>query len=130
MSGFLGCATKRRFGRWKCITMDSRKRSLLRVALLLYNEIDSDIDVLTDEVVKRRRKCSELFTRREAEGAYNLLVRNHLQDSELKFKEYFRFTREQFSYLANLIRKDCFVEPYNRVNNPISPEMKLAVTLR
>lgn len=103
---------------------------MLFVALLLYQEIDNDIEVLTEEVIKRRKKCCEMFRRREIEGAYNMLIRNHLKDCELKFKEYFRFTREQFSYLVTLIRKDCTVKPSNRVLHPITPEKKLSVTLR
>lgn len=97
---------------------------------MLCNDIDDDIDILAAQASDNREQGCELFKRRETEGSYTLLVRNHLIDSEVKFKEYFRLSRDQFSYLAEFVKKDCAVEPSNRVRNPISPEMKLAVTLR
>lgn len=101
-------------------------------ALLLAQEADLEfgIDCLISDFVHTRKSCSQLFKDRDEEGAYNILVKRHLMTDDLKFKEFFRLKREQFSKIADLIREDVTLQPTHRVKETLSAEMKLAVTLR
>ncbi|KAG8319314.1 hypothetical protein J6590_094453 [Homalodisca vitripennis] len=103
-----------------------RKRNVL-AKLLLFADEDVDIAVT---LLSTRGSRSELFKRPKSEVAYNVLITKHLIDNEVKFKEYFRLTRDQFFTLLGLVREEITVKPCNRVIEPITAEMKLAVTLR
>lgn len=77
-----------------------------------------------------RKKELPMFKNRQTEGFQSILIKNHLNDNETKFKEFFRISRFQFNYILNLIQDDIKLKPCNRVRDPITPSEKLAVTLR
>ena len=79
---------------------------------------------------KPRKKISDLYKTRGTEGAFHALVGQHLNADEEKFREYFRLTKDEFQFVLGLIRADVTTEPCNRVKYPITPEEKLAITLR
>ena len=68
--------------------------------------------------------------KRKEEGFFSVLIEKRLFRDEKNFREFFRLDREQFNYVLNLIEDDLKLNPYNRVNEPISPVEKFAVTLR
>ncbi|KAI4455494.1 madf domain transcription factor [Holotrichia oblita] len=109
----------------------SKKKKLALALLLLEDEILQDeIDIITAIHNSTRNSASQLFQNRNSEGAFKVLIHRHLLDDEVKFKQYFRVTRQQFSFLLDLVKKDLNVEPCNRVRHPISPPEKLGLTLR
>lgn len=109
----------------------SNKKKLALAFLLLQDEIlQEEINLITEIHNSTRNSASQLFQNRNSEGAFKLLIHRHLLDDEVKFKAYFRVTRQQFSFLLDLVKKDLNVEPCNRVRNPISPPEKLGLTLR
>lgn len=59
-----------------------------------------------------------------------MLINRHLLSNQVKFREYFRINYEQFNFLLSLVEEKLYVEPTNRVKNPILPAEKLAVTSR
>lgn len=79
---------------------------------------------------KEKKYHIRLIKQRKLEGFQSILVKNHLTDNEIKFKEFFRITRYQFNYILELIQDDLITNPYNRVKDPITPTKKLAITLR
>lgn len=93
-------------------------------------ECDEEVNVLTKKFCSIRSKVSDVFSSREDEGVFQLLINKHLLDDEVKFKSYFRFTRHQFYYLLEMVEGLLTCEPSNRVKRPISPAEKLALTLR
>lgn len=86
--------------------------------------------LILTSLCEKRKSVSAIYTERKREGVFNLLVHKHLLDDEVKFKAYFRFTRQQFYDLLDLVEDDLKVDSCNRVMRPISPAEKLAVTLR
>lgn len=107
------------------------KKKLALAFLLLQDEIlQEEIAIVTAIHSNTRNSASQLFQSRNSEGAFKLLIHRHLVDDEVKFKQYFRVTRQQFSFLLDLVEKDLNVEPCNRVRHPISPPEKLGLTLR
>ncbi|KAJ8939899.1 hypothetical protein NQ318_023239 [Aromia moschata] len=113
-------------------SMSVSKNKQKAVALMLLQDqiLQEEIEILYVIRSTRRSPSSQLFKRRSSEGAFKLLIHRHLLDDEVKFKEYFRFTRQQFSFLLDLVQDDLGTEPYNRVRNPISAAEKLGLTLR
>lgn len=96
----------------------------LDVALLVVlNGEESEEDI-------HRRSESDLFKKRTAEGAYQILICRHLYTNENKFREYFRLTPVLFDYVLGYIKEDLCSKPTNRVHNPLTPEQKLCLLLR
>ncbi|XP_069678805.1 putative nuclease HARBI1 [Periplaneta americana] len=106
-----------------------RKKLCSLLVLLDFEAVEEEIDYLVHHYCIRK-SVSEVFLCREEEGVFRILIEKHLLDDEVKFKAYFRFTREQFYFLVNLIQDDLSTKPCNRVKRPISPAEKLALTLR
>lgn len=106
-----------------------RKKLCSLLVLLDFEDVEEEIDYLVHHYCIRK-SVSEVFFCREEEGVFRILIEKHLLDDEVKFKAYFRFTREQFYFLVNLIQDDLSTKPCNRVKRPISPAEKLALTLR
>ncbi|XP_046658621.1 uncharacterized protein LOC124352930 [Homalodisca vitripennis] len=109
--------------------MDRKRNVLANLLLFADEEMDEDVDIAVT-LLSTHGSCGELFKRRKSEGAYNVLITKHLIDNEVKFKEYFRLTRDQVFTLLGLVREEITVKPYNTVIEPITAEMKLAVILR
>lgn len=94
------------------------------------DECNIEANILTKKYCSIRRKTSDMFSSREDEGVFRLLIHKHLLDDEVKFKAYFRFTRHQFYYILDIVQGLLTCEPCNRVKRPITPAEKLALTLR
>lgn len=108
----------------------NRKR-ILALLLLKKHLADEDEEaVILESYSNNRKSISTVFLKRQEEGAYNILINNHLLDEEEKFQRYFKLTREQFNSILNDIKDDLYISPCNRVMAPIRPAEKLAVTLR
>lgn len=97
------------------------------LALVIFLEDEESSS--SDEETKRSQE-SEMFKKRKSEGVYEILIRRHLQASDVKFREYFRLTPVLFDYVFNHIKDDIASKPYNRNKNPITPEQKLCIFLR
>lgn len=85
------------------------------------------------KVNKSRKKRSEwvksYLQRREQSGLYTNLV-NELRSEEPElFKNYLRMTKESFDHVLSLVKADLTKETTN-MREPISPGLKLAVTIR
>ncbi|KAG8260297.1 hypothetical protein J6590_100074 [Homalodisca vitripennis] len=89
-------------------------------ALLLLQEAAKDMGVdcaVLHTLIPSRDSCREMFKERDHEGAYTILAKRHL-------------LTDDFSHITDLIREDVTMQPSNRVKNPLTAEVKLAVTLR
>lgn len=104
--------------------MDKRKFTAF---LLMEDEEEAGILKI---IMRKRAKRSKMFERRREEGFFNLLIARHLQHDNEKFRQFFRLNKEQFYFILSFIDKDLKKNSTNAVKNPISPEEKLAVTLR
>lgn len=98
---------------------------------LLLEEAD-DEDICLQFLINHKPKCSPnpLFKTRKTEGYHQILINGHLRKDEKKFREFFRLNRSQFDYILSLIEENLTTAPTTFVPKPISPEEKLAVTLR
>lgn len=94
--------------------------------MLLEEENDDDMRLL----LSLRDKTSELYESRNEEGYYKILIQNHLNDDDEKFRSFFRLNKDQFNFVLSLVQNELKKKPTNRVKTPISPEEKLALTLR
>ncbi|CAG4941905.1 unnamed protein product [Parnassius apollo] len=77
---------------------------------------------------KRRYWVHDLLRQRKSEGEY-WNIRKRLLDDEEKFYIYFRMPRYLFYYILNIIEDDIY-KRNTRFREAVSPEEKLAVTLR
>jgi hypothetical protein len=53
-----------------------------------------------------RGQESDIYKRRDTEGAYEILMVRDLVPNDTKFKEYFRLSPELFHYVLNFIKED------------------------
>lgn len=104
----------------------------LKKRLLAYLIIEEEDDDATAEQILRsfRKGVHQMFKARNEEGCFLQLITNHLRQDIEKFREYFRLAPSQFYFILSLIEEDIKNTAYNRNLYPISPEEKLAVTLR
>jgi len=98
---------------------------------LLLEEADDD-DIYLQYLVnpKPKSRPNPLFKTRREEGYHQILINGHLRLDEKKFREFFRLNRGQFDYILSIIEGDLTTIPTPFVPKPITPEEKLAVTLR
>lgn len=107
-----------------------------QISMLLHLEEEDEEDEEEEEVildlVKDRKCTSDIFKTRESEGVLKILINNHLFDDEVRFKQYFRLTKNEFYDLYQEIKdvEELKSHVYNRNATPISGNMKLALTLR
>jgi hypothetical protein len=85
--------------------------------------------LILESISEERKSVSSIYKERKSEGVFKLLIHKHLLDDEIKFKAYFRFTREQFYNILHLVEDDLTEGSSNRVITPILPDEKLALTL-
>lgn len=71
-----------------------------------------------------------MFKTRSEESCFHILVNRHLIKDDQKFREYFRLNISQFNYVLELVKEDIKTDGSQRYQYPITPEEKLAVTLR
>lgn len=101
------------------------------IKVLLLEEEDDDEILLNWYWSKEKRKDHDpLFKSRSSEGYQEILINGHLKNNEIKFREFFRLNRRQIEFILNLIRDDLTLNSTFFIRKPISPEEKLAVTLR
>ena len=73
--------------------------------------------------------ATDIFKKKD-EGYYSSLIRRYLMDSEMKFGEFFRVSRDIFHIILQEIKEDITTRSCNRWQTPISAEQKLCLTLR
>lgn len=78
----------------------------------------------------KSRDINKIYKNREQEGTFKVLVERHLKENDSQFREYFRLTPYEFNEVLSSIRVDIDPMPTNFINNPISAEHKLCITLR
>ena len=106
----------------------SKNRRLL-IKYLLAEEIE-DEELIFEMYGRKRAKTHVMFELRSEEGMYSKLIVNHLREDPKKFAEFFRLSWEQFDFLVELIKDDLSKKSWGVNLYPITPEEKLAITLR
>jgi len=101
-----------------------------RILYELLKEEAEDDELLFNLTNQKRNQISPLFSRRKSEGFFEKLVKGHLSTDDNKFREFFRLNRQQFDFILSLVRESLTKEPSLRVPDPITPDEKLAITLR
>ena len=83
---------------------------------------------------KKKSPTRQWIQRREERGVYHQLVQELALEDPMAYKNFFRLTREQFNFLAQVLRpsleKSPQPFPISLVRNNISAGERLAVTLR
>ena len=74
--------------------------------------------------------ATDIFRKRKDEGYYSTSIGRYLMDSEMKFREFFRVSRDIFHLILTEIKEDITTRSCNRWQTPISDEQKLCLTLR
>lgn len=97
--------------------------------MLLRNE-EIENELLMNLIPKKRKPFKSLFSTRKSEGFFKSLISGHLINDDEKFREFLRLNRDQFNYILSLVQEEITKKPTLRVPEPISPEEKLALTLR
>lgn len=82
------------------------------------------------KIRRRRARKHALYRRRREEGFYQILIKGHLKATEVKFRHFFRLNLSQFEFVLSLVQEDLRKKGSNFVKQPISPNEKLALTLR
>ena len=102
-----------------------------RIALkfLLAEDIDEE-QLVMDMYGKKRAQTHDIFHLRSEVGIFNKLIVQHLRDDPKKFAEFFRLSSDQFDFLVELVEDDLTKQSTNFRLYPITPEEKIAVTLR
>ena len=94
-------------------------------AIILEEEEDEDLLIYC-----MSEGATDIFKKREDEGYYCTLIGRYLMDSEMKFREFFRVSRDIFHLILTEIKEDITTRSCNRWQTPISPEQKLCLTLK
>lgn len=102
------------------------------VKYLLEEEADEDCEMLllAQNLENNRSQENDLYKERRTEGFFTLLMKGHLENDEERFRQFFRLNREQFNFLVTLVGENLKSKSTPTHKNPITPEEKLAVTLR
>lgn len=103
------------------------ERDMLLYLLLEENE---DEEILFHNIHGVNADPHPMFQSRRDEGCFTTLINRHLLEDERKFREFFRLNIAQFNYILDLIKEDIRKDSSNRFPYPITPDEKLAVTLR
>lgn len=101
----------------------------ISLKLLLAEEIEEE-QLVMDMYGKKRAQTHYIFNLRSEEGMYNKLIVQHLREDPKKFSEFFRLFSDQFDFLVELVKDDLSKQSTNFRLYPITPEEKIAVTLR
>ncbi|KAL4149524.1 hypothetical protein QTP88_003457 [Uroleucon formosanum] len=100
-----------------------------RVPRLLRN-IEEEQAIIKYLITKNQNEVHEMYLAREAEGCFSVLIEKHLWRDEIKFREFFRLSWDQFNYVLNLVEEDIKTNPSIKIRKPITAAEKLAVALR
>jgi len=94
-------------------------------AIILEDEEDEDL------LIYCMSECAtDIFKKRKDEGYYSALIGRYLIDSEMKFRECFRVSRDIFHLILTEIKEEIRTRSFNRWQTPISVEQKLCLMLR
>lgn len=102
------------------------RRQLAAILLLEDEEEEEEFFLLK----KKRKKVDPIFKLRCAEGFHSILINKHLNLNEKKFRAFFRLNADQFQFVLNLTRNNLKKLSTSFVKYPITPDEKLAITLR
>jgi len=69
--------------------------------------------------------ATDIFKKRKDKGYYSALIGWYLMDSEMKFRVFFRVSRDIFHLILTEIKEDIRTRSCNRWQAPISAEQKL-----
>ena len=94
-------------------------------AIILEDEEDDDLLIYC-----MSEGAMDIFKKRKDEGHYCTLIGRYLMDIEMKFREFFRVSRDIFHLILTEIKEDITTRSCNRWQTPISAEQKLCLTLR
>ena len=75
-------------------------KNILVLSLLEEMGDEDDLLLLT---YQQRNKIDGIFSCRETEGAYKILIEQRLFGNESKFREYFRISREMFDTVLSYV---------------------------
>ena len=64
--------------------------------------------------------ATDIFKKNKDEGYYSTLIGRYLMDSEMKFREFFRVSRDIFHLILTEIKEDITTRSCNRWQTPIS----------
>lgn len=104
------------------------KRQELIQQLLEDDEEDDDILIMLSTLPKKRMKIDSIFTSREEEGCFQILIKRHLNYKEKKFRKYCRLNHKQFNFVLSLINQN--IKPKRNGTSIITSAQKLFLTLR
>lgn len=108
--------------------MNNNRRALL---LMLIDDIQSANEYYSlRRRNERREEMLEMYRRRQAEGAFKILIEQHLTDNDTKFRQYVRLSPHLFYFVLSHVKVDLQRIATNCVSNPISAEQKLFLGLR
>lgn len=113
-------------------TEDDRRRRLLTMAVAFrgLQRLRRRRENLRNLRRHQRRMLNAMYVARDSEGVMEVLVNRHLRADDKKFKEYFRLSIEIFDFVLRHVERDITCAPSNFVPLPITPETKLAITIR
>jgi len=97
---------------------------------LIEDELEDNEILFSYLLPKKRKPIDSLFLNHDSEGYFKILINRHLFENYVKFREFFRISRQQFDFLLSLVELELTKLPSRRVKDPISAAEKLAVTLR
>lgn len=98
---------------------------------LLFDDDESEFnDLLLLQHSRRRKKTHQMYSNRDSEGTYQILVLKYLMQDEERFIRYFRISPSIFYHILEFIRDDITLPPCNRHKKPITAEQKLCIALR
>lgn len=95
---------------------------------LLLEEEEDDDDLLLLYTNSKRKATDSFYKSRQREGCYKTLIKNHLISDDVKFREYCRLNKKQFSFIHSLIADE--IEAKVSRKEVINAEEKLFLTLR
>lgn len=96
--------------------------------LLLLEEIEEEEILLLN--CKDNAEVHPIYKQRLEEGCYRILINRNLVTDDRKLREYFRLNIAQFNFILDLVRDDIKSDGSHGYQYPITPEEKLALTLR
>ena len=94
------------------------------LTLQLMDEDDDEVSSFSYLTSKKRKTTDDIFKNHKTEGCFEILINRHLMGNQVKFREYFRISYEQFNFLLSLVEEKLYVVANNRVKNPILPAEK------
>lgn len=93
----------------------------------LFEEEEEDDDLLLLYLLSTRDRTDPIYETRSDQGLYKILIQEHLNYNDDKFREYSRFNKRQFNFILSLVYEELTPKT---TRHCIGPEEKLFLTLR